>query len=78
MDKIPEEIPEWKIAKNAVNTYSHLLPTNGTYSAGALIEFIKLAYKMDKRRRMECDAIERCVTKIVKQWNEIRITIKRC
>lgn len=72
-----DEIPQWEIAKNAVNTYSHLLPTNGTYSAGAMIEFIKLAYSMNKRRQEECDAIEKCVVKIVKDWNAIRTTIRR-
>jgi hypothetical protein len=72
-----DETPQWEIAKNAVNTYSYLLPTHGTYSAGALIEFIKLAYEMDERRQAECDAIEKCVVKIVKDWNAIRTTIRR-
>jgi hypothetical protein len=72
-----DEIPQWEIAKNAVNVYSHLLPTCGTYSAGALIEFIKLAYEVDERRQSECDAIEKCVVKIVKDWNVIRTTIRR-
>jgi hypothetical protein len=72
-----DEIPQWEIAKYAVNTYSHLLPTVGTYSAGALIEFIKLAYEMDVRRQAECDAIEKCVVKIIKDWNAIRTTIRR-
>lgn len=71
------EIPQWEIAKNAVNTYSHLLPTCGTYSAGAMVEFIKLAYEMDGRRQEECDAIEKCVVKIVKDWNAVRTTIRR-
>ena len=77
MNKLPEEIPEWEVARNAVNTYSHLLPTSGTYSAGALVEFIRLAYEMDERRQIECDAIEKCVVKIVKDWNAIRTTIRR-
>lgn len=72
-----DEIPQWEIAKNAVNAYSHLLPTCGTYSAGALVEFIKLAYEVDEHRQAECDAIEKCVVKIVKDWNSIHTTIRR-
>jgi hypothetical protein len=72
-----DEKPQWEIAKNAVYSYADLLPTCGTYSAGAMVSFIKLAYEMDERRQMECDAIERCVVKIVKDWNVIRTTIRR-
>lgn len=72
-----DEIPQYEIARNAVDVYSHLLPVNGTYSAGAMVEFIKLAYEIDERRQTECAAIERCVVKIVKHWNEIRTTIRR-
>lgn len=77
MNKIQEEPPRWEIAKRAVNSYSHLLPTCGTYSAEVMIELIRLAYKMDEHRQEECDAIERCVVKIVKDWKEIRTTIRR-
>ena len=72
-----DEKPQCEIAKNAVYSYADLLPTCGTYSAGAMVSFIKLAHEMDERRQMECDAIERCVVKIVKDWNAIHTTIRR-
>lgn len=72
-----DEIPQWEIAKNAVYSYADLLPTCGTYSAGAMVSFIKLAHQMDESTQAECDAIERCVSKIVKDWNAIRVTVHR-
>lgn len=66
-----------EIAKYAVDVYSYLLPTNGTYTAHELVSLIRSAYKMDARREEECDAIERCVVKIVKHFGTIRTTIRR-
>lgn len=72
-----DKIPQWKIAKYAVDVYSYLLPTNGTYTAHKLTSLIRSAYKMDARRKEECDAIEGCVVKIVKHFETITATIRR-
>lgn len=72
-----DEIPQWEIARNAVNIYSYLLPTSGTYSPEAMVNYIKLAYEMDERRQAECDAIKKCVVKIVKCFETVTTTIRR-
>lgn len=72
-----DEIPQWEVARKAVNAHSHLLPTSGVYSPEAMVNYIKLAHEMDEHTQAECDAIEKCVVKIVKCFETITITIKR-
>lgn len=66
-----------EIAKYAVDAYSYLLPANGTYTPQEFVSLIRAAYKMDARREAECEAVERCVLKIVKHYGEIRTKIIR-
>lgn len=68
---------EYEIAKYAVDAYSHLLPMNGRYSGADLAHYIEIAYEMNARRRIECDAVERCVLEIKKYYSEIRVKISR-
>jgi hypothetical protein len=72
-----DEIPQWEIARYAVNAYSYLLPTSGVYSPDAMINYIKLAHEMDERTKAECDAIKKCVVKIVKCFETVTTTIRR-
>lgn len=68
---------QYEIAKYAVDVYSHLLPMNGRYSGADLVRYIEMAYEIDTRRRVECDAVERCVLEIKKYDSEIRVKISR-
>lgn len=72
-----EEIPQYMIAKYAVEVYSYLLTEMGTYTAKQFTDKIKSVYEMDERRQEEIDAIEKCVVKIVKYWDGYRTTIRR-
>lgn len=72
-----DNIPQYMIAEYAIKVYSYLLTEMGTYTANQLTDKIRSAYEMDERRQEEIDAIEKCVIKIIRDWNGYRTTIRR-
>lgn len=77
MNRSPKEIPQYMIAEYAVRVYSSLLTEMGTYTPKQLTDKIKSTYEMNERRQEEIDAIEKCVVKIIRNWDGYRTTIKR-
>lgn len=65
-----------EIAKQAVKSYSYLLPI-GVYTGKDLVRFIRMACYIDESRQKECDAIEACVLKIKKWNNTFEMKIRR-
>lgn len=72
-----KEIPQYMIAEYAVRVYSPLLTEIGTHTPKQLTDKIRSTYEMNERRQAEIDAIEKCVIKIIKDWNGYRTTIRR-